>query len=228
MCDNGLPRCPDGSCRSVGECCPGSRRCADGFCLKETTCCDEEKICDDGSCASQDVCCPGNRMCDDGGCVKPGDCCIGEQRCLDGTCIPKDACCYDVPGPTCGVCQLHRCLNGEEKCVDRQGGDYCLMPWGDPGSCCNGECTRTPITCANYPWREFNPNTCGCECKADTVDAFPGQGEITGKPCCPASHPYGSEFGRCTTGDPTQWTCLIGYHACPEIPGRPPSCGRDC
>ena len=24
VCDNGLPRCPDGSCRSVGECCPGS------------------------------------------------------------------------------------------------------------------------------------------------------------------------------------------------------------
>ena len=26
VCDNGLPRCPDGSCRAVGECCPGARR----------------------------------------------------------------------------------------------------------------------------------------------------------------------------------------------------------
>src|SRR5262245_18736752 len=39
VCDNGHPRCPDGSCAIVGQCCPGSRLCSDGFCHKEEQCC---------------------------------------------------------------------------------------------------------------------------------------------------------------------------------------------
>jgi hypothetical protein len=215
VCDNGHPRCPDGSCAHPGECCPGSRRCEDGFCLRETKCCDEEKICDDGSCASQDVCCPGERLCDDGGCVKPGNCCAGEQKCADGTCIPKDACCYDTPPPPCGVCERSHCVLGQEVCDARPTGDFCIRFDGLPGTCCKRECTRTPIMCANYPWRRWNPDTCTCECRAGGHS-----NNDANSTCCPASAPNPDAYGTCYADPVGGRECLIGYSPCACPPSQ--------
>jgi hypothetical protein len=161
VCDNGHPRCPDGSCTSVGQCCPGSRRCDDGFCYKEDQCCPEEWQCADGSCVPNTQCCAGEKRCAGGECVSETLCCSDEKKC-GGDCIPKNECC-ELTYPLCDRgCNFIRCVDGEWECQPRPFGDYCLMPWYDPGICCKGQCTRTHILCELNGTR-INPDTCGCE-----------------------------------------------------------------
>lgn len=213
VCDNGRPRCSDGSCSQAGVCCPGSKRCSDGFCVKEVNCCDDEKICDDGSCASQDVCCPGERECADGGCAKPGNCCAGEQKCADGSCVANDACCFDGPAPDCrGACQLYVCEGGQEVCKPRLDGLLCQTSTGREGTCCKGECLRGEIECPKYPWRKFNPATCLCECKTGT--------DAGGMTCCPAGYPYVGGVGTCQDGH-GGIVCVIGWSECACPVGSP-------
>jgi hypothetical protein len=149
ICDNGRPKCPDGSCVPVGECCPGRVRCDDGFChagccpgyrlcpgggqcVKEGECCLYEKECDDGTCVSQDECCPGYWECPGGGCGKIGDCCPGTHRCGETSCIPIDECCEEDK-PQCGGCSELTCYMGEWICEPAQPGEECPA---DPARCC--------------------------------------------------------------------------------------------
>jgi hypothetical protein len=214
VCDNGHPRCPDGSCASAGQCCPGSRRCGDdGFCHSDDECCSNEKRCADDSCVSVFQCCPDEQRCDDGSCVAADACCSDMGKCPDGSCVPFDQCCPDerrclldetcIPADQCcshqkkcanglcvgeseccpdeklcggecipkiECCQLAyplcdrgcnfiQCVDGEWECHPRPFGDYCLMPWYDPGVCCKGRCR--PGWCER-DGGHYEPNTCSC------------------------------------------------------------------
>jgi hypothetical protein len=217
ICGNGKPKCPDGSCVPVGECCPGSKRCGDGFCHKEAHCCPEEKICDDGSCASQDVCCPGNRPCPGGGCVKPNTCCPGgeEKTCPDGECVAPDTCCLGE----------FKCFEGDQ-CHPI---DYCCPGWrrctdgscAGEGECCTDEkkcCPDCPCVSKNYCCHDHQSQCTGCEYEECVLgDWICVSGCRTGEVCCggscksmscPPGQEFDSETCQCKVACPAgQETC---------------------
>jgi hypothetical protein len=191
------------------ECPAGQWQCADGSCVPSTQCCAGEKSCPGGVCVSADQCCP------------------GQKRCGDGSCIAEDQCCADAPPPLCASgCQRIVCLNGQFQCQNLALGTPCRMPGGTDGTCCNGQCTREVLTCEVYPyrgWRDFNAETCRCNCADGGVDT-PGFAGY----CCPAAMPLHDGHGRCfAEGDATNWVCLLGHHYCADSPYPDYPCCRD-
>jgi hypothetical protein len=230
-----VPACPDGTCPQSGQCCSGEKRCVDpesptgficlgeedccpdqkkcaGGCVYKQACCPEErpscgqcgeicvngtwqcsaqKKCADGSCKAQDECCPEEWTCADGSCVAQDQCCPEEKRCDDGSCISADSCCTKALPAHCHEYQEQVCCDGDLVCRESWDTPTCY-PYGD--------------------WLEYNPNTCACECPADSV-------QILGTPfCCPADYPTPGSGHTCIGDVWNEWVCTLGYSPCEGYP----------
>lgn len=233
VCDGGKPRCSDGSCVPVGNCCPGSRRCDyDGFCRKEDECCPDQKRCPDESCVSVYECCPGETRCDDGSCAAADACCPDQGKCPDGSCVDHDACCpgekqcvgggHCYPADYCcpeerecpdGSCApAGACCPGEKQCFPGApcvSASYCC--YSEQPEC--GFCKR--LACENGSWvcqelreecpgGEWDPARCRCKYCEETCD--------------PVTH-------LCTSNCPDGHQCVEGQcqRVCTE-PSKPQIC----
>jgi hypothetical protein len=194
VCDSGKPRCPDGSCMPIGECCPGSYRCSDGFCVKNDACCPGQWKCEYGSCVDHDECCPNERRCSDGSCVSQGACCPGEKLCPNGTCFKNERCCAETV-PACTGCDEPICVNGDWEC---------RSSCGDDEDCCAGECLPT---CTN-----------GCE-RGGYGNCGPCNRAPGGLRYCPAQHIC---IPHCPAGQWLDFETCACVNPCPN--GHPETC----
>jgi len=135
------------------------------------------------------------------------------KRCINGACIAEDECCFDASPSGAGGCQRVVCVNGQEQCQPVALGTPCKMPGGADGTCCNGQCTKEALVCPAYPWREFNRNTCRCDCPDGGTDADGSSGH---RYCCPAGFPVLSFGGICYADPVGTHVCMMGHHFCPS------------
>jgi hypothetical protein len=205
-----VPPCADGVCPQREQCCSEEKRCPDresesGWaCVGKDDCCPDEKRCANG-CVDRRACCPEDRP----RCGQCGEICVNgtwqcsAQKPCGGECIPEDECCWENP-PACeSGCQRLVCVSGELQCQDLPLGWPCRLPRGVDGTCCNGQCTREALICPAYPWREFNTETCHCECPPGSIpDSF-----FAGL-CCPAGY-LSNWDGKCCDG--ATCVCHIGH-----------------
>jgi hypothetical protein len=124
------PPCPDGTCPSRGQCCPGEQRCPDpesptGFaCLGRDDCCPDQKRCGD-RCIFKSVCCEADRpqcgACQEAVCKPSGAWICWGKACGGGVCVGEDECCPDEPTPVCGECEELACEKGAWRCAFANG-----------------------------------------------------------------------------------------------------------
>jgi hypothetical protein len=166
---NECQMCQDGACVPDPDlggvpCLESGATCS--YCQSGTCTATDIPPCEDGLCARRGYCCPGEKYCPDHesplgyACVGESDCCPGQKKCADGTCILRSGCC-EQDKPQCDrACNFIQCVGGEWECHPRPFGDYCLMPYYEPGICCKGECR--PRDSCERDGGHYDPDTCIC------------------------------------------------------------------